>query len=123
MTHPVVTRALVSGSCALALAGTLGVFSSAQAAEPAASSAKCAADNGGITLSPGFCATVFADNVGHARHLAVAADGTVYVNTWSGVYYGNEPPHAGGFLVALKDANGDGRAEVNEPFGDTAAQK
>jgi glucose/arabinose dehydrogenase len=123
MTHPVVTRALVSGSVALALAGTFGILSSAQAAESAAGSAKCSADNGGITLSPGFCATVFADNVGHARHLVVAADGTVYVNTWSGIYYGNEPPHAGGFLVALKDTNGDGRAEVNERFGDTAAQK
>jgi hypothetical protein len=41
----------------------------------------CAGDNGGITLAPGFCATVLADNIGHARHLAVAADGVVYVNT------------------------------------------
>jgi hypothetical protein len=32
----------------------------------------CADDNGGITLPAGFCATVFADNVGHARHLVVA---------------------------------------------------
>src|SRR6516164_2422020 len=47
----------------------------------------CSGDNGGITLSPGFCATVFADNLGHARHLAVAPNGVVYVNTWSGRYY------------------------------------
>ena len=32
----------------------------------------CAGDNGGITLSPGFCATVFADNLGHIRHIAFA---------------------------------------------------
>jgi len=40
-------------------------------------------ENAGIVLSPGFCATVFADNLGHARHLAVAPNGVVYVNTWS----------------------------------------
>ena len=41
----------------------------------------CADDNGGLTLPPGFCATVFADRVGHARHLVVAPNGVVYVNT------------------------------------------
>jgi glucose/arabinose dehydrogenase/mono/diheme cytochrome c family protein len=77
----------------------------------------CAADNGGITLPPGFCATVFADNVGHARHLVVAANGVVYVNTWSGRYYGNDKPPSGGFLVALQDTKGDGRANVKTRFG------
>ena len=41
----------------------------------------CVGDDGGITLSPGFWATVFADKLGHARHLAVAPNGVVYVNT------------------------------------------
>lgn len=41
----------------------------------------CAADNGGITLPPGFCASVFADHIGHARQMVVAPGG-VYVNTW-----------------------------------------
>ena len=35
----------------------------------------CAPDNGGLTLPPGFCATVFADEVGHARHPVVASSG------------------------------------------------
>ena len=48
--------------------------------------AACPAGNGGITLPAGFCATVFADSVGHARHMAVAPNGVVYVNTWSGRY-------------------------------------
>jgi glucose/arabinose dehydrogenase/mono/diheme cytochrome c family protein len=74
-----------------------------------------------ITLPPGFCATVFADNIGHARHLVVASNGVVYVNTWSGRYYGNDTPPAGGFLVALRDTNGDGRADVNVRFGDELA--
>jgi len=69
----------------------------------AAKAEACPGDNGGITLSPGFCATVFADNIGHARHLVVAPNGVVYVNTWSGRYYGNDMPPAGGFLVALQD--------------------
>src|SRR5689334_24018280 len=66
----------------------------------------CAGDNGGITLSPGFCATVFADKLGHARHMAVAPNGVVYVNTWSGRYYHNDTPPPGGFLVALQDTTG-----------------
>ena len=80
----------------------------------------CADDNGGITLPPGFCATVFADNIGHARHLVVAPNGVVYVNTWSGRYYGNDTPPAGGFLVALQDTTGDGRADVNIRFGESS---
>jgi glucose/arabinose dehydrogenase/mono/diheme cytochrome c family protein len=87
-----------------------------------ARSATCANDNGGITLPTGFCATIFADNIGHARQLVVAPNGVVYVNTWSGRYYGNDTPPAGGFLVALQDTNGDGRANVNIRFGDTHQQ-
>lgn len=78
--------------------------------------------NGGLTLPPGFHATVFAENLGHARHMAVAADGTLYVNTWSGSYYRNSPPPPGGFLVALKDSDGDGTADRIARFGPTAAQ-
>ena len=80
----------------------------------------CAGDNGGITLSPGFCATVFADNVGHARHMVVAPNGVVYVNTWSGRYYANtENAKApdGGFLLALQDTTGSGRADKIVRFG------
>jgi len=80
----------------------------------------CPGDNGGITLPPGFCATVFADNIGHARHLVVAPNGIVYVNTWSGRYYGNDTPPAGGFLIALQDTKHDGRADVITRFGESA---
>src|SRR5580693_9021133 len=82
-------------------------------------SASCSQDDSGLTLPAGFCATVFADGIGHARHLVVAPSGVVYVNTWSGRYYGNDTPHAGGFLVALKDTSGAGKADVNERFGAT----
>lgn len=82
----------------------------------------CPGDNGGLTLSPGFCATVFADEVGHARHLVVAPNGVVYVNTWSGLYFGGDKGPPGGYLVALQDRDGDGKAEVLERFGATSAQ-
>ena len=86
----------------------------------AASNAGCPSDNSGLRLPPGFCATIFADGIGHARHM-VAAGGVLYVNTWSGEYYGNDTPHAGGFLVALQDKAGAGKADVQERFGETVA--
>src|SRR5208282_1343922 len=65
-----------------------------------AKSQACPNDDSGLKLPAGFCASVFADGIGHARHMVVASNGVVYVNTWSGEYYGNDTPHAGGFLVA-----------------------
>jgi glucose/arabinose dehydrogenase/cytochrome c5 len=85
----------------------------------AAGSAACPNDDSGLKLPPGFCATIFADAIGHARHMAVMPDGVVYVNTWSGEYYGNDKPHEGGFLVALQDKSGAGKADVQERFGET----
>lgn len=78
-------------------------------------------ENAGLSLPKGFCATIFADNVGHARQMAVAPDGTLYVNTWSGVYYGNDTPPDGGFVVALKDTKGAGKADAVSRFGETFA--
>ncbi len=95
----------------------------AQSADKSAAAASgCASDNGGITLSPGFCATVFADNLGHVRHLAVAPNGVVYANTWSGRYYHNDTPPKDGFLVALKDSTGSGHADIIKRFGETPSE-
>src|SRR5947199_2628781 len=79
----------------------------------------CPNNDSGLKLAAGFCATVFADNIGHARHMVAAPNGVLYVNTWSGKYYGNDAPHTGGFLVALQDKTGSGKADVIERFGDT----
>jgi len=62
-----------------------------------AGSGACVADNGGITLSPGFCATVFADRLGHARHLAVAPNGVVYVTPGAVSTITTTRPHPAGF--------------------------
>jgi glucose/arabinose dehydrogenase len=89
---------------------------STSSASSTTSSAACAGDNGGLKLPDGFCATVFADTIGHARHIVVSSNGDVYVNTWSGGYY-NTPAHPGGFLVALRDTSNDGRADIIKRFG------
>ena len=86
----------------------------------ASENSPCPSDDSGLKLPPGFCATVFADGIGHARHMVVGPNGVVYVNTWSGAYYNNSPSHPGGFLVALEDKRGAGKADVIERFGETA---
>ncbi len=101
-------------------AGTL-MLSCAAVIPAKAADPNCKDDATGITLPDGFCATIFADNIGHARQMAVAPDGTLYVNTWSGIYYNNGTVPPGGFVVALKDKDGDGRADVTERFGESVA--
>jgi glucose/arabinose dehydrogenase len=97
-------------SCTFAI--LMAALGSAAAAQPV----RCATDNAGLILPAGFCATVFADGLGPARHMAVAPDGTVYVNTWRKKKDVKVPP--GGYLVALRDADGDGVAEKVERFGE-----
>src|SRR5271167_4275827 len=100
-------------------AGSVSALAQNAPTEPQSASAACPENDTGLKLPVGFCATIFADGIGHARHLVVAANGVVYVNTWSGRYYGNDTPHAGGFLVALQDTNGAGKADVIQRFGET----
>ncbi|MGH8431937.1 MAG: PQQ-dependent sugar dehydrogenase, partial [Solimonas sp.] len=86
------------------------------------STTACPGDNGGLVLSSGFCATVFADNLGHARQMVAAPDGTLYVNTWSGRFF-KSPPPPGGFLIALRDTTGTGKADAIIRFGATSGQR
>ncbi len=106
---------LIAG--AIALVGQ--AYAAPEATAPGAPARTCSED-AGIALPPGFCATVFADRLGHARHLAVTPAGVVYVNTWSGRYYRSAPP-AGGFVVALRDRRGTGHADEVARFGGTPA--
>ena len=85
----------------------------------ASAGAGCPGDDSGLSLPSGFCATIFADAVGHARHMVVSPSGVLYVNTWSGVYYGKDTPPPGGFLLALQDTQGTGKANVVQRFGET----
>jgi glucose/arabinose dehydrogenase len=125
VSRPGLSRAGGLVTLAIAGAGLAGLATTTRvtAAPDAALPVACAPDNGGLTLPPGFCATVFADHLGHARHLAVAADGTVYVNTWhSEDYFPKGSTPAGGLIVALKDRDGDGVADVIERFGPALAR-
>jgi glucose/arabinose dehydrogenase len=92
-----------NGSVCAALA--LAIVSSVFAAKPPA----CDPGNGGIQLPPGFCALVVANNIGTARHIAAAPNGDIYVGLQAN---GNQ-----GGVVALHDANGDGRFEITEKIG------
>jgi glucose/arabinose dehydrogenase/mono/diheme cytochrome c family protein len=106
---------------AFSVAGSVGAHQGNSNSGSGTERSACAKDDSGLKLPPGFCATIFGDGIGHARHLVVAQNGVVYVNTWSGSYYPpNETPHEGGFLVALQDKTGSGKADVIERFGETA---
>jgi glucose/arabinose dehydrogenase/mono/diheme cytochrome c family protein len=116
------SKTLLSAIVALVAIGVvISLVHARKPASPAANakSQACPDDDSGLTLPAGFCATIFADGIGHARHMVAAANGVLYVNTWSGRYYGNQPPHEGGFLVALQDKSGSGKADVTERFGGT----
>jgi glucose/arabinose dehydrogenase len=67
-------------------------------------------DNGGIKLINGFQASVFAENLGKARHLVVDPAGTVFVKL--------EKLNDGKGIVELNDTNGDGKADQTMMFGD-----
>jgi glucose/arabinose dehydrogenase/mono/diheme cytochrome c family protein len=99
--------------------GSSLVFAQTKTTAPKAAGGSKCANNAGITLPIGFCATIFADGIGHARHLVVGSNGVVYVNTWSGDYYDFDKVHEGGFLVALRDKAGAGKADTIERFGET----
>ena len=73
----------------------------------------CDPDNGGLTLPAGFCAAIVADNLGLARHIAVSPRGDLYVS----INRVRDGQPKGG-VVALRDADGDGRYERQERFGD-----
>ncbi len=63
------------------------------------------ADNGGLVLPPGFRALVVADKLKPLRNMTVAPNGDIYVKT----------REAG--IIALRDTDGDGRADVIKEFG------
>ncbi len=100
----------------LAYLTTIFVLQGCGVAKPPAEPG-CDAGNGGITLPEGFCASVYADEVGVARHLTVGPDGIVYVAledagaSSAGTTKARGAAGRGGILV-LKDTTGDGKADL-----------
>jgi glucose/arabinose dehydrogenase len=79
----------------------------------------CAAqeENDGLSLPAGFRASVFHEGVGPARHIAIRPNGDVYVATRQPAFGPSDPSKKIG-IVALRDADGDGKAEIVEHFSD-----
>ena len=101
---------------ALGCTTTGSVAGDPQGTAAASARSGCDAGDGGLTLPPGFCASIFADNLGRARQLTVAPSGDVYVNTWSSSYT-NLQNAPGGYIVALRDTDRDGKADQVRRFG------
>ncbi|GJM27622.1 MAG: hypothetical protein DHS20C17_02570 [Cyclobacteriaceae bacterium] len=66
-------------------------------------------DNGGLYLPGDFEALIVADSTGSARHLAVNDNGDIYVKL--------RYPSPTGENVALRDSDGDGKADTIQLFG------
>lgn len=64
-----------------------------------------------VKLPAGFCATVYSDSAGPARHLVVRKNGDVIVGVL------DQRRQAGGVLI-LRDADKDGHADAEGRFGD-----
>jgi glucose/arabinose dehydrogenase len=71
----------------------------------------------GLQLPDGFCATLFAEGVAGARHIVVAPNGDVFVNTEGRRGRRTQGDTANGGILALRDTNRDGRADVQQRFG------
>ena len=67
-------------------------------------------NNGGLFLPEGFKALVVHEGVGKSRHIAVNHNGDIYVKLAKD--FGRDGN------VALRDADGDGKAEIIQRFGD-----
>ena len=83
---------------------------------PSSTLPACDPDDGGLVLPEGFCAVIVADNLGSPRLIDVAANGDIYVHDRGARGDGENVPGNG--VVALRDMNGDGRADVIERFSD-----
>ena len=63
-----------------------------------------AQENAGLTLPTGFKASLYANNIGTARHIAITKSGVVFAKL-------NNPNKEGNSIVRLEDANNDGVAD------------
>lgn len=77
-----------------------------------AGESKCVPNIDDLRLAKGFCAVVFADGIGAARHLVVSPDGMVFA-----VLQAQRKGSPPGGVVALKDVDGDGHADIERRFG------
>ncbi len=77
----------------------------------------CPGNNAGLTLPVGFCASVFADSLTHARHIVVGPNGDVYVTLEGGGGAKLPTGVAKASFVALRDTTHDGHADIVRRIG------
>jgi glucose/arabinose dehydrogenase len=63
--------------------------------------------NSGLSVPAGFCAIVVGSRLGPVRHLVIAPDGDLFAAMGGG----------NGGVLALRDTDGDGHADVEKRFG------
>ena len=80
-----------------------------------------ACETAGLQLPAGFCATTFAESIDGARHIVVAPNGDVFINTQASGPAARPGPGSRrretGSIVALRDTDRDGRADSTRRFG------
>lgn len=106
--------ALIFLAAIFAGAGYAGAGDLDRTNSAAVSPGDCDPEDAGLTLPDGFCAVVFADGLGRARHIAVAPNGDVFVAIHRS--RGGDDANVG--VLALRDSDGDGKADVQKHFGD-----
>ena len=72
-------------------------------------------ETAGLQLPTGFCATIFTGSATGARHVVVAPNGDVFVNTQASGPQTN--PTASGHILAFRDIDRDGKADSTRRFG------
>ena len=104
----------------------VGIAACSRGEKRSAANPQCDEGNGGITVPPGFCASLFADEVGVARHLVVTPTGDVYValedarrSSANSTKVRGDNGRAG--IMALRDTNADGRADMRVRISDNDA--
>ncbi|HEX6644894.1 MAG TPA: PQQ-dependent sugar dehydrogenase [Gemmatimonadales bacterium] len=100
---------LLGGACALPVAAPPEPTDARRTA--GAEGPGCDADNGGLSLAPGFCALVVGRTLGQVRELAVAPNGDLYAAVKA------DREGQGGGVLAFRDTSGDGRPDVRASFG------
>ena len=99
----------------IAAVGTLSIVGAAYRSVTTNRAPGCADDNAGLTLPAGFCAATFIDNVGGPRHMVVAPNGDLFVVRQNRA----KGDTAQGGVLALRDTNRDGKADIVKAFGPT----
>jgi glucose/arabinose dehydrogenase len=78
-------------------------------------------ETAGLQLPAGFCATIFSDRAAGARHIVVAPNGDVFINTNATGPATRLAAASGrvetGNILALRDRDRDGRADSTRRFG------